>query len=133
MGIWSLSPPDLVGPLRSLSLHQTLDRGKPLSSLVLSPPSSPTLQPVQLCCSSLQAQGKDSKKERASPYTSMKRWAQCHPSSVGTKGKLEAMKTFWKLHKDLGMDVALESFRKVLGTVEEDMFHDPLSCSDCHV
>ena len=49
------------------------------------------------------------------------------------KGKLEAMRTFWKLQKDLGMDMALESFWKVLATVEEDMFHDPLGCSDCHV
>ena len=52
---------------------------------------------------------------------------------MGTKGKLEAMKTFWKLQKDLGMDMALESFQKVLATVEEDLFHDPPSCSDCHV
>ena len=47
--------------------------------------------------------------------------------------KLEAMKTFWKLQKDLGLNVALESFWKVLAMVEEDMFHDPLSCSECHV
>ena len=40
------------------------------------------------------------------------------------------MKTFQKLQKDLGMDVALESFQKVLAMVEEDRFHDPLSCSD---
>ena len=36
------------------------------------------------------------------------------------------MKTFQKLQKDLGMEVALESFRKVLAAVEEDIFHDPL-------
>ena len=49
------------------------------------------------------------------------------------KGKLEVMKTFRKLQKDLGMDVDLESFQKVLTVVEEDMFHDPLGCSDCCV
>ena len=74
-----------------------------------------------------------SKKERASPYTSTKRRARCRPSSAGTKGKLEAMKTFQKLQKDLGMEVALESFRKVLAAVEEDIFHDPLGCSECRV
>ena len=37
------------------------------------------------------------------------------------------MKTFQKLQKDLGMEVALESFRKVLAVIEEDIFHDP-----CH-
>ena len=37
------------------------------------------------------------------------------------KGKLEAMKTFQKLQKDLGMEVALESFQKVLAAVEEDI------------
>ena len=63
----------------------------------------------------------------------MKRRARCCPSSVGTKGKLEAMKTFQKLQKDLGMEVALESFRKVLAAVEDDIFHDPLGCSNCHV
>ena len=31
------------------------------------------------------------------------------------------MKTFQKLQKDLGVEVALESFRKVLATVEEDI------------
>ena len=35
--------------------------------------------------------------------------------------------------KDLGMEVALESFRKVLAVVEEDIFHDPLGCSECRV
>ena len=49
------------------------------------------------------------------------------------KGKLEVIMTFWKLQKDLGMDVALESFWKVLATVEEDLFHDPFGCSDCCV
>ena len=43
------------------------------------------------------------------------------------------MKTFQKLQKDLGMEVALESFWKVLAMVEEDIFHDPLGCSECHV
>ena len=43
------------------------------------------------------------------------------------------MKTFQKLQKDLGMEVALESFRKVLAAVEEDIFHDPLGCSECRV
>ena len=59
--------------------------------------------------------------------------ACCHPSSAATKGKLEAMKMFQKLQKDLGMEVALESFRKVLGAVKEDIFHDPLGCSECCV
>ena len=63
----------------------------------------------------------------------MKHQAHCHPSSAGTKGKLEAVKTFQRLWKDLELDVALESFRKVLAMVEEDIFHDPLSCSDCQV
>ena len=74
-----------------------------------------------------------SKKDRASPYTSTKRRVCCRPSSAVTKGKLEAMKMFQKLQKDLGMEVALESFRKVLAAVEEDIFHDPLGCSDCRV
>ena len=56
MGVRPPSPSNLVGPLWSLSLRQTLDRGKPLPSLVLSPPSSPTLPPARLRCSSLRAQ-----------------------------------------------------------------------------
>ena len=121
MGVWPPSPSDLVGPLWSLSLCQTLDRGKPLPSLVLSPPSSPTLLPVRLRRSSLWVQDRGSKKDRASLYISMKRRACCHPSLATTKGKLEAMKTFQKLQKDLGMEVALESFQKVLAAVEEDI------------
>ena len=61
----------------------------------------------------------------------MKRRAHCCPSLVGTKGKLEAMKTFQRLQKYLGMEVALESSPKVLAAVEEDIFHDPLGCSNC--
>ena len=41
MGVQPPSPSNLVGPLQSLSLCQTLNKGKPLPSLVLSPPSSP--------------------------------------------------------------------------------------------
>ena len=63
----------------------------------------------------------------------MKHQAQCCPSSVATKGKLEVMKVFQKLQKDLGMGVALESFQKVLAAVEADMYHDAVSCPDCCV
>ena len=31
------------------------------------------------------------------------------------------------------MDMAMEAFWKVLGVVEEEMFHDPLGCSKCQV
>ena len=48
-----------------------------------------------------------------------------------TKGKLEAIKTFQKLQKDLGIGVALEAFQKVLRVVEEDMYHDAIGCLDC--
>ena len=41
----------------------------------------------------------------------------------GDKGKLEMMKVFQKLQKDLGMGVALESFQKVLVAIEADMYH----------
>ena len=133
MGVRSPSPSNLVGPLRSLSLRQTLDRGRPLPSLVLSPPSSLTPPPARLRHTSLRAQDRGSKKDRASPYTSTKPRARCRPSLAAMKGKLEVMKTFQKLQKDLGMEVALESFRKVLATVEEDIFYNPLGCSECHV
>src|ERR1700743_977995 len=86
MGVRPPSPPDLVGPLQSLSLRQTLDKGKPLPSLVLSPPSSPTPPPAQLRRSSLRAQYPGSKKGRVSPYSSTKRQARCRPSSAATKG-----------------------------------------------
>ena len=45
-GVRPPSPSDLVRLLQSQSLRQTLDREKPLPSLVLSPPSSPTLPPA---------------------------------------------------------------------------------------
>ena len=48
------SPSNL--PLQSLSLCQTLDKGRPLPSLVLSPPSSSTPPLAQLRCTSLQVQ-----------------------------------------------------------------------------
>src|ERR1700743_1794987 len=48
MGVRPPSPSNLVGPLRSLSLRQTLDKGRPLPSLVLSPPSSPIPPPAHL-------------------------------------------------------------------------------------
>ena len=44
---------------------------------------------------------------------------------------LTAMKTFQKLQKDLGMGVVLDASQKVLKAVEEDMYHDVISCSDC--
>ena len=50
-----------------------------------------------------------------------------------TKAKLEVMKTFQKLQKDMGMDVAMEAFQKVLSTIESDLFHDPLGCLNCQV
>ena len=133
MGIRPPSPSDLVKPLCSLSLHQTLDRGKPLPSLVLSPPSSPTLPPARLCRTSLWALDRGSKKDQASPYTSTKHRARCGPSLVATKGKLEAMKVFQKLQKDLGMGVALESFQKVLAAIDADMFHDAVGCPNCRI
>ena len=49
------------------------------------------------------------------------------------KGKLEVMKTFQKLQKELGMGVALESFQKVLVVTEADMYHDAVGCPDCQV
>ena len=52
---------------------------------------------------------------------------------MATKGKLEAMKTFQRLQKDLGMGVVLEAFQKVLAAIEADMFHDAVGCPDCCV
>ena len=49
------------------------------------------------------------------------------------KGKLEAMKTFQKLQKDLGMGVVLEAFQEVLVGVEADMYHNAVGCPNCHV
>ena len=48
-----------------------------------------------------------------------------------TKGKLEAMKTFRRLQKDLGMGVAMEAFQKDLGAAEADMYHDAVGCPNC--
>ena len=50
-----------------------------------------------------------------------------------TKGKLEVMKVFQKLQKDLGMGVALESFQKVWAAIEADLYHDAVGCPDCQV
>ena len=60
-----------------------------------------------------------------------KQQAHCHSSLVAMKGKLEAMKTFWKLQKDLGLDVALESFWKVLLASMANMYHDAVGCPNC--
>ena len=49
------------------------------------------------------------------------------------KGKLEAMKTFQRLQKDLGMGVTLQAFQKVLAAIEADMYHDAVGCPNCHV
>ena len=133
MGICPPSPSELVEPLQSLFLRQTLNQGRPLPSLVLSPLSSLTPPLAQLHHSSLQEQDKGPKHQQASPYTLMKCQAHCHPSLAATKGKPEAMKTFQKLQKDLGMGVALESFQKVLAVIEEDMYHDTVGCPDCWV
>ena len=51
----------------------------------------------------------------------------------GNKGKVGSDEDFQKLQKDMGMDVVMEAFWKVLAAVEEDMFHDPLGCSECCV
>ena len=133
MGVWPPSPSDLVRLLWSLPLCQTLDRGRPLPSLVLSPPSSLTPPPARLRHSSLQEHGRGSKKYWASPYTLMKQWARCCPSLAVTKGKLEVIKVFQKLQKDLGMGVALELFQKVLAAIEADMYHDAVGCPACQV
>ena len=82
---------------------------------------------------SSQEQGRGSKKEQASLDPLMKRQAHCCPSSAATKGKLEVMKVFQKLQKDLGMGVALESSQKVLAAIETDMFHDAVGCPDFQV
>ena len=63
MGVQALSPSELVEPLCSLSLRQTLDRGKPLPSLVLSPPSSLTPPLAQLRRTFLWVQDRGSKKD----------------------------------------------------------------------
>ena len=49
------------------------------------------------------------------------------------KGKLEAMKTFQRLQKDLGLGVVMEAVQKVLKVVEEDMYHETISYADCWV
>ena len=49
------------------------------------------------------------------------------------KGKLEAMKTFQRLQKNLGLGVALEVFQKVLVTIEADMYHNAVGCPDYRV
>src|ERR1700743_1084546 len=56
MGVQPPSLSDLVRPLQALSLCQTLDKGNPLPSLVLPPPSSPTPPPARLLRTSLRAQ-----------------------------------------------------------------------------
>ena len=63
----------------------------------------------------------------------MNQQARCHPSLVEMKGKLEVMKTFQRLQKDLGTGVALKAFQKVLVAVEADMYHDAVGCPDCQV
>ena len=42
----------------------------------------------------------------------------------------EAMKTFQRLQKDLGMGVALESFQKVLAAVEAHIYHDAVGVTN---
>ena len=118
---------------QSLSLHQTPDKGIQLPSLVLSPPSSLTPPPALLHHSSLQGQKGISKKCQGNLYSPTKQCPQCHLSLGVTKAKLELMKPFQKLWKDMGMDVAMEVFQKVLVAVKSDMFHDPLGCSNCWV
>ena len=49
------------------------------------------------------------------------------------KEKLEAMKTFQRLQKDLGMRVALEVFQRVLAAIEANMYHDAVGCPNRHV
>ena len=133
MGICPPSPSDIVGPLHSLSLHQTLNKGKVLPSLVLSSPSSPTPPPARIYCSFLWEPGLDSKKHQASPYSLTEYQQQYCPSLAMTKGKLEAMKTFQRFQKDLGLGMAMEAFQKVLSTVGADMYHDTMGCPDCWV
>ena len=133
MGIWLPSLSNLVDLFQSLSLHQALNQGRPFPSLVLSPPSSLTPPPVQLHCTSLWEQDKDSKKHWAILYSLTKHWAQCCPSLAETKGKLEAMGTFQRFQKDLVMGVALEAFQNVLAAIEADMYHGAVGCTNFHV
>ena len=47
--------------------------------------------------------------------------------------KLEVMKTFQRLQRDLGLGMAMEAFQKVLSAVETDMHHDAIGCPNCWV
>ena len=108
-------------------------QGEAAPIIVLSPPTSLTSPLAQLHHSSLQVQDKGSKKHQGKPYSLMKHHQQCWPSLVAMKGKLEAMKTFQRLQKVLGMGVALEVFQKVLVAVEANMYHDAVGCPNCCV
>ena len=51
----------------------------------------------------------------------------------GKKGKLEVMRTFQRLQRDLGLSMAMETFQKVLSAVEAEMSHDIIGCPHCWV
>ena len=125
LGVQPLSPSDLVSLLQSLSLHQTLNRGKPL----ISNSSSSLNLPFFFAGARQRLQ----ERPELSVYIDKALGLMLFFFSGNKGGKLEVMKVFQKLQKDLGMGVALESFQKVLAAVEADMYHDTVSCPDCRV
>ena len=66
-------------------------------------------------------------------YGLMKRGQCCRPSSPIMKVKRESLSLFWRLEREVGLQEALECFKRALDSGREEMEHDALSCGDCWV
>ena len=133
--------PRLLPPyqLPSLSLHLTLDEGRPLLVLypslplpTMTPPSSLTPQMTPPPTRSVSKGERSVRcKARMDLYGPTKRGQCCRPSSPITQVKRESMLLFWKLEREIGLQEALECFQKVVDLGKEELEHDVMECRDC--
>ena len=128
-------------PLPSPSLRLALDEGQPLPVLhpslplpMMTPPSSQTPQATPPpTCSVSNVERSERHKARRGLYGLTKKGLRCRPSSPITRVKRETMLLFWKLEREIGLQEALECFRRAVDSGKEELEHDVMSCQDCWV
>ena len=135
--------PRLLPPyqLPFLSLHLTLDEGRPLPVLhpslllpMMTPPPSLTPQTTPPPTRSmLNVERSEQRKAQRALCGPTKKGLRCKPSSPITRAKRETMLLFWKLEREIGLQEALECFQRAVDSGKEKMEHDVMRCRDCWV
>ena len=135
--------PRLLPPyqLPSPSLRLALNEGRPLPVLhpslplpTMTPPLSPTPQTTPPPThSKSNVECSERCKAWRGLYGPTKKGQRCKPSSPITRAKRETMLLFWKLEREIGLQEALECFRRAVDSGKEELEHDVMGCQDSWV